>query len=206
MPDNIRGLLLFVLQIQERLLNTNALVEAQSSMLRAESVPPNVVCTNQAPFLPRAQSEQPGPGICSPSLPPSAMPPSPFRSHHPPQQYYRNNHQNMRMLRQPLSNGGRNGSHSGIGASNGIPVSFYDSDQLHYSNNTVNAHNMSNQHGSDSTSLSNNASVNNLHQQNLTHTTSSSASNHNATNNVTALNNQVVPGIRANNYYDNFRR
>lgn len=214
-------------QIQDRLLNSNAGVDAQSNMMRAESVPPNVVCTNQAPFLPRAQSEQPGVINYSPSMALPAMPPSPFRQYShvavhspgqqqpppPPSQYYRNNQQNLRVLRQTLLNGGGRSSHGGSSAGSGgttgtaVAMPFYDTDQLNYSNNFVNAHNLSNHHqGSDSASLSNNASVNNLHQQNLTHSTSSSASNHNATNNVTALNNQVAPGIRANNYYDNFRR
>lgn len=212
--------------MQDRLLNSNAAVDAQSNMMRAESVPPNVVCTNQAPFLPRAQSEQPGIINYAPSMASPAMPPSPYRQYSnvtvhspgqqqappPPPQYYRNNQQNVRMLRQSLLNGGGRSSHGGSSAGSGgttgtgIAMPFYDTDQLNYSNNFVNAHNLSNHHGGDSSSLTNNASVNNLHQQNLTHTTSSSASNHNATNNVPALNNQVAPGIRANNYYDNFRR
>lgn len=53
----------FFFQIQERLLNStvnpNLLEANQSNVLRAESVPPNVVCTNTGEFLPRAQSEQP---------------------------------------------------------------------------------------------------------------------------------------------------
>lgn len=173
-------------------------MDNQSNVLRAESVPPNVVCTNQSPFLPRAQSEQP------PNFPPSmqhqsSMPTSPYRQYpnastQNAAQYYRNNQQGVRLLRQqPLLN-----------SRNGVPVPFYESDQIHYSNNFINAHNMSN-HTNDNSGLPNNATVNNLHQQNLTNATSS-ASNNNATNNVTALNNQVAPGIRANNYYDNFRR
>lgn len=40
-------------------VNPNLLDANQSNVLRAESVPPNVVCTNTGEFLPRAQSEQP---------------------------------------------------------------------------------------------------------------------------------------------------
>lgn len=48
------------LQIQERLLNNTGIVDVtQGANVRAESVPPNVVCTNQSAYLPRAQSEQP---------------------------------------------------------------------------------------------------------------------------------------------------
>lgn len=181
------------------------MVDAQSAYSRAESVPPNVVCTNQAPFLPRAQSEQPiAANYAVPrTLPPTAMSPSSFRQYpsttmptpvqHTPSQYYRNNHR----FRQPMLNCGRNSHYAGVA------IPFYESDQLQYANNFVNTHNPTTSHMNDSL---NNASVNNLHQQNLTHTASNSASNHNATNNGTALNNQVAPGIRANNYYDNFRR
>lgn len=40
-------------------MNGNLLDAGQTNVLRAESVPPNVVCTNTGDFLPRAQSEQP---------------------------------------------------------------------------------------------------------------------------------------------------
>lgn len=197
-------------------MNASTLVDAQSAYTRAESVPPNVVCTNQAPFLPRAQSEQPiaanYPQQIQRTVPQSlAMPSSPFRQypnvtmHSPVQhtlsQYYRNNHR----YRQPVLNGGRNSHYTGVGngINAGVAIPFYETEQIHYANNFVNTHNQTSSQMNDSV---NNTSVNNLHQQNLTHSASNSASNHNATNNGTALNNQVAPGIRANNYYDNFRR
>lgn len=180
----------------------------QQNIMRAESVPPNIVCTNQAPFLPRAQSEQP-PNF--PNFPPtsgavmpqqSPLPPSPFRQYPNAAQnaqfYQRNNQQAVRLLRQPMLN-----------SRNGVAVPYYEPDQIQYSNNFLNAHNLSN-HANDNGGPPNNATINNLHQQNLTNASNSATpvtnNSVNATNTVTALNNQVVPGIRANNYYDNFRR
>lgn len=187
----------------------NSMVESQQNMIRAESVPPNMVCTNQAPFLPRAQSEQPQnfPNFPPPSSVTSIqqqppLPPSPYRQY--PNagqnaQYYRNNQQGVRLLqRQPMLN-----------SRNGVTVPYYETDQIQYSNNFLNAHNLSN-HTNDNSGSPNNATINNLHQQNLTNASNSATpvtnNSVNATNTVTALNNQVVPGIRANNYYDNFRR
>ncbi|XP_055319156.1 uncharacterized protein LOC129576957 isoform X5 [Sitodiplosis mosellana] len=213
-----------VLLIQERLLNmpTNLVDAQQQNMIRAESVPPNIVCTNQAPFLPRAQSEQPQnfpnfpttSGASIQQQQQSPLPPSPFRQYPNAAQnaqYYRNNQQGVRMHRQPLMNG-----------RNGCTVPYYESDQIQYSNNFLNAHNLSNHTndniggggggsggGSGGGGSPNNATINNLHQQNLTNASNSATpvtnNSVNATNTVTALNNQVVPGIRANNYYDNFR-
>ncbi|XP_031627624.1 putative uncharacterized protein DDB_G0277255 isoform X2 [Contarinia nasturtii] len=203
-----------VLLIQERLLNgsSNSMVDAtQQNIIRAESVPPNIVCTNQAPFLPRAHSEQPQnfpnyPQSSSASIqqqqqqPQSPISPSPFRQYtNTPQnaQFYRNNQQGVRLLRQPLLN-----------SRTGVAAPFYETDQIQYSNNFLNAHNLSN-HTNDNSGSPNNATINNLHQQNLTNASNSATpvtnNSVNATNTVTALNNQVVPGIRANNYYDNFR-
>lgn len=173
-------------------------------------MPPNIVCTNQAPFLPRAQSEQPPAFANFPQISgapmqqqqQSPLPPSPFRQYPNAAQnaqYYRNNQQGVRLLRQPMLNS-RNG---------GVAVPYYESDQIQYSNNFLNAHNLSN-HTNDNGGSPNNATINNLHPQNLTNASNSATSvtnnSVNATNTVTALNNQVVPGIRANNYYDNFRR
>lgn len=211
-------------QIQERLLNmpSHQLVDAQQqNMIRAESVPPNMVCTNQAPFLPRAQSEQPQ---NFPNFPPtsgasiqqhhqqqqqqqSPLPPSPYRQYPGvAQNAYRNNQQGVRIHRQPMMNG-----------RNGCTVPYYETDQIQYSNNFLNAHNLSNHTNENivggaggGSGSPNNATINNLHQQNLTNASNSATpvtnNSVNATNTVTALNNQVVPGIRANNYYDNFRR
>lgn len=191
----------------------------QQNLMRSESVPPNMVCTNQAPFLPRAQSEQPPnygafPPSSGASMQPvspmsaptqqqqqSPLPPSPFRQY--PNagqnaQFYRNNQQAVRLLRQPMLN-----------SRNGVAVPYYETDPIHYSNNFLNAHNLSN-HANDNGGAPNNATINNLHPHNLTNASNSvtpvTNNSVNATNTVTALNNQVVPGIRANNYYDNFRR
>lgn len=170
-----------------------------------------MVCTNQAPFLPRAQSEQPqnfpnypqnGSGTVQQQSP---LPPqSPYRQYpnaaQNAQYYQRNNQQGVqqRILRQPMMN-----------SRNGVAVPYYESDQIQYSNNFLNAHNLSN-HTNENVGSPNNATINNLHQQNLTNASNSATpvtnNSVNATNTVTALNNQVVPGIRANNYYDNFRR
>lgn len=187
----------------------NSLVESQQNMIRAESVPPNMVCTNQSPFLPRAQSEQPQ---NFPNFPQSSgasiqqqqspLPTSPFRQYPnaaPNAQFYRNNQQGVRLhQRQPIMN-----------SRNGVAVPYYESDQIQYSNNFLNAHNLSNQ-TNDNVGSPNNATINNLHQQNLTNASNSATpvtnNSVNATNTVTALNNQVVPGMRANNFYDNFRR
>lgn len=136
----------------------------------------------------------------------SPLPISPYRQYCPNAaqnaQYYRNNQQGVRILRQPMLN-----SRNGGGAA--VTVPYYESDQVQYSNNFLNAHNLSN-HANDIGGPPNNATINNLHPQNLTNASNSATpvtnNSVNATNTVTALNNQVVPGIRANNYYDNFRR
>lgn len=193
----------------------------QQNMIRAESVPPNIVCTNQTPFM-RAQSEQPQ---NFPNFPPSSvasiqqqqqqspLPPSPFRQYPNAAQnaqYYRNNQQGVRMHRQQSMLNSRNG---------GCTVPYYDTDQIQYSNNFLNSHNLSN-HTNDNVCVGsgggagggspNNATINNLHTQNLTNASNSATpvtnNSVNATNTVTALNNQIQPGIRTNNYYDNFRR
>lgn len=120
----------------------------QSNLMRAESVPPNVVCTNQAPFLPRAQSEQPQhfsypPSTASASSASVAgQQTSPYRQW--PQnacqnsQFYRNGNQQpgQRLLRQTLLNS----------RSAGLGGPYYESDptQLHYSNNFLNAQHLSN--------------------------------------------------------------
>lgn len=78
-------------------------------------------------------------------------------------------------------------------------------------------------HHNNNTGANNNANINNLHQQNIANatnatvvTTASAATANNTIANmnnnrafspqVPALNNQVPPGNRANNYWDNFRR
>lgn len=152
-------------------------------MLRAESVPPNVVCTNSSPFLPRAQSEQPQ---NFPNYPPSTV-----------GSMQRNNQHGSRLLRQPISNQNYHqltpNRYPMCSQFTPNSLSIDPTEQLHYTHN--------------------NNFLNNLnHQQSLTNNSNSATSpavtntNVNATNNVTALNNQVPPGIRANNYYDNFRR
>lgn len=197
-------------QIQERLLNAtnNPIVDTtQQNLIRAESVPPNIVCTNQAPFLPRAQSEQPhnfpnyphssNQSTIQPQSPISSTP-SPYRQYSNAQ-FYRNNQQGVRLLRQPILN-----------SRNGVAIPYYESDPIQYSNNFLNAHHLSNHTNETGGSPNSSATINNLHHQNLTNASNSATpvtnNSVNATNTVTALNNQVVPGIRANNFYDNFRR
>lgn len=208
----------------------------QSGSVRAESVPPNVVCTNQSPFLPRAQSEQPNfPTFAQPS---NAT--SPFRQ-------YGNTCQNGQVYR---NSGVRLLRLNSLLNSRPIVPAFYETDQS-FSNNFLNPSNpdaasvlLNNDpnspllntasaqcqqsppifiHHNNNTAATNNANINNLHQQNLTNvaasaaapTTSTAVTSNNIANmnnsrayspQVPALNNQVPPGNRANNYWDNFRR
>lgn len=164
--------------------------------MRAESVPPNVVCTSSSPFLPRAQSEQPQNFSNYPPAPVGAMQRNNQLPPTAPQPTA------ARLLRQPISN--QANYHHQLTPNRFAMCSQFtpnslsidpsvDHQQLHYTNNSNFLNNLN-------------------HQQNLTNTTNSTTSaavtnsNVNATNTVTALNNQVPPGIRANNYYDNFRR
>lgn len=211
--------------------NPAGMVDAsQQNMMRSESVPPNIICPNQSPFLQRAQSEQPAnfpnfvqhltgssasmqqhPQQSQPQQS-SPLPSSPYRAAAVAAaaaaqnaQYYRNNQHAVRLLRQPILN--RN---DGTVVAGTVP--YFESDPIQYSNNFLNAHNLSNHvnengaNGPPPLPPNNGTTINNLHQQNLTNATNSANNSVNATNTVTALNNQVVPGIRANNFYDNFRR
>lgn len=207
--------------------NSNVVDTAQPNPIRAESVPPNVVCTNQAPFLPRAQSEQPNFPTFNQQATSSA---SPYRQ-------YSNTCQTS-----PLYRGGAPASrilrHNSILNGRGVNPVYYETEHHQYPNNYLNTQNLSTSdssssllnnepppifmHHNNNTSASNNANINNLHQQNLPNNIAppssalSNISGSNSANNLRvysptvshtpALNNQVAPGNRANNYWDNFRR
>lgn len=203
---------------------------AQANVIRAESVPPNIVCTNTSAFLPRAQSEQP-------NFPSSFRQYTPSTGNGSP--YLRN-----------VSIGaaipvriGRNNPLIGGNQRSGSP-SFYDTTQptsqytnnLHLNNdlNSTLPNNASSPqrfiyHNNNTTGNSNNANLNNQHHQNVASSisdvpgtssglrliTSNHGTNSTNTNRIYsplppsqthALNNQVAPGNRANNYWDNFKR
>lgn len=243
----------FCLQLQERILNSanNAITDSMQT-IRAESVPPNVTCTNTQPFLQRAQSEQPpaGPNGCfqanyqSCSQNPSNYRQYPFACQNHAQLYRQisqtNNNRSMRyatnsiqlpvisqrselnqnyyqneilthqqqqqqqhMHMQPaiLNNDPNSPLLNTVQCQQSSPPIF-----IHHNNNTAAA-----------TANNNNTNINNqLHQQNIaaasaasvsaTTTTTSNGNSSYSQNVAPALNNQVPPGNRANNYWDNFRR
>lgn len=226
-------------QIQERFLNSsNSNLIEPVQPARAESVPPNVVCTNQTPYLPRAQSEQPN--FTNFNQSPATSTAYPFRP-------YANTCQTSPLYRNTPPVTGR-----GLRGHNGRPVNqiYFENDHNQYPNaqnlsttdetasallnndhapiflHPNNINNNNNNNSNHATSASNsNASINNLHHGATSSSVASSPSvltsnitgPSNATNNVrvynpsvsntpAALNNQVAPGNRANNYWDNFRR
>lgn len=210
--------------------NPTVVEPAQTNPIRAESVPPNVVCTNQAPFLPRAQSEQPNFASFSQQTPSSG---SPFRQ-------YSNTCQTSPLYRSAPAS--RILRHNSILNGRSVNPVYYETDHHQYPNNYLNTRDLSSSdtsstllnndpppiymHHNNNTSASNNANINNLHQNlpnniasGVINSTSSPLSNINGSNSTNnsrvysptvshtpALNNQVAPGNRANNYWDNFRR
>lgn len=238
--------------------NASMLDINHASNARAESVPPNIVCTNQSAYLPRAQSEQPN--YYNPATSVSAAAAavaaaaatSPFRQYNGNNncqagQLYQRNMQSARLLRHnQLLNTARQ-----------IVPPFYEPDNTPFPNNYISPQNLEVQtvlsnkdpnssvtntaapcqqqqqqqtppilmHHNNNTAVSNNANINNLHQQNavvpasaalptsnaaiVTNNNAAAANNNNSrafNAQVPALNNQVPPGNRANNYWDNFRR
>lgn len=230
----------------------------QSNVLRAESVPPNVVCTNTGEFLPRAQSEQP-------NFQQQLATSSPFRQYTTPSTVQPTTNlpvyrglttatgtgnviagPNIRLLRQNslLLNAGRayfDSDHSPSQYSNnylnGNAAATTDTSNILLNNNSNpnssllnnnNNHNINNninnnnnnatpqcqsspQHfiyHNNNTGATNNANITNQlqQQQHQPANTLTNAPVAAAAATPAALNNQVAPGNRANNYWDNFRR
>lgn len=206
--------------------NSNLTEPTVGNLNRAESVPPSIVVPNSTNFVPRAQSEQPNFLPYSPQ-----MISSPFRpysgANNCQQPFYRNTSigtaSPIRMSRQNSLQGSR---------SSAAPASYYDADQSSSSYGNNYASNPNNGDASNvllnndpNSPLPNNTSMHcqPTAQRFIYHNNNTAATNNaniarqsiNNSNRLfgqslpsqaPALNNQVAPGNRANNYWDNFRR
>lgn len=251
----------FQTQLQERILNpNNNAISDSMQTIRAESVPPNVTCTNTQSFLPRAQSEQPLAGGCfQPNFPGYGQLPPPNSNASSYRQYpfaCQNHAQAYRNTQAPQNNTSVGGTNRVRYTNNSqLPVIQqrgelnhgygYLNDMQHMQMNStstapailnndpnsplLNSAQQCQQpsppifihHNNNTNGASNNnagaAIINNqLHtQQNIAGATVAAASSNGGSqsngnayspNVAPALNNQVPPGNRANNYWDNFRR